>query len=355
LSFIGDIFGFGDKPKGTPGQVVDVTPPQFETLRQPLSTALSGAITGARQLNLSGFPSPTGPNVAPIASGESTLLNQILSSLTGPNPLASTSRDVLQQTLAGDFLRPGTNPFLQASIEAAQRPVIEAFNENVLPQLRSAFTQAGQTIQGEGSSPFGKALVQSGRDFTRTLGDISTRLTSENFARERALQQGAVGQAAAFSQGELQNLISGLQTQALPRLIEQRGIEAGTQEFNNRLNLLLQVLSLATGATAPGTVVIPPTGAPAQAPSDLGGTLQGIASILPFLSFCWVAREVYGADNPKWLVFREWMLTQAPKWLRLAYLKHGERIAAWLRGKDVLKSLVRRWMDTKVRHMAWQE
>jgi hypothetical protein len=171
-----------------------------------------------------------------------------------------------------------------ASIEAAQRPVREAFQEQVIPQLRSAFTQAGQTIQGDGSSPFGKALVQSSRDFQRNLGDISTRLVSDNFARERALQQGAVGQATAFSQGELQNLVTGLQQSALPRFIEQSGIEAGTQEFNNQLNLLLQVLSLASGATSPNTQVIQPTAAPAESGFDIGGTLQGIAAIAPFVA-----------------------------------------------------------------------
>jgi len=34
------------------------------------------------------------------------------------------------------------------------------------------------------------------------------------------------------------------------------------------------------------------------------------------LVICWVAREVYGADNPRWLEFRTWLLTQAPAWFR---------------------------------------
>lgn len=270
MGFISDIFGGRE---GTAGQVIDVTPDEFTALRDPISKALSGAITGTNPLNLAGIPQGPQPNVAPLGETEGDILNRITQSLLGPNALSGASRDILQKTLAGDFLRPGSNPFLGATITAAQRPVTEAFKELVLPQLRSTFTRAGQTIQGEGSSPFAKALVQAGRDLTRNLGDIGTRIAGQNFQTERARQQAAVGQAAQFSQGELQNLVTGLQTSALPRLIEQRGIEEGTREFQNRMNLLLQILSLATGAASPTTAVIQPT--PGTAGVDIGGLLSG--------------------------------------------------------------------------------
>jgi len=280
LGAVGSIAGpllAGDGQPGTPGQVVDTTPSQFTALRGPLANALQGAFTGSNPLTTAGIPTQGGPNVAPLGGSEGDILNRIIQSVLGQNPLAQGSQNVLQQTLSGQFLDPSSNPSLAANISAAQRPVIEQFNESIIPQLRSAFTQAGQTIQGDGSSPFGKALVQSSRDFQRNLGDISTRLVSDNFSRERQLQQGAVGQATAFSQGELQSLVTGLQQSALPRFIEQSGIEAGTQEFNNQLNLLLQVLSLASGAASPNTQTIQATGAPAQSATDFGsiGTAAG--------------------------------------------------------------------------------
>jgi polysaccharide export outer membrane protein len=61
--------------------------------------------------------------------------------------------------------------------------------------------------------------------------------------------------------------------------------------------------------------------------------------------FCWVAREVYGADDPRWLVFRAWLLTEAPGWLREAYAAHGEELAAWIHDKPVAKALVRGLME----------
>jgi hypothetical protein len=65
--------------------------------------------------------------------------------------------------------------------------------------------------------------------------------------------------------------------------------------------------------------------------------------------FCWVAREVYGVDNPKWLQFREWMLTKASDNLRNFYTEYGERIAESIRNKPKIKSIIRKWMDSKIK------
>jgi hypothetical protein len=86
-------------------------------------------------------------------------------------------------------------------------------------------------------------------------------------------------------------------------------------------------------------------GAIAAAPMTGGTSLAG-----KFLG-CWVAREVYGEDNPKWRIFREWLTFCAPKWFYNLYVKHGERFAAWLKGKHVLKGIIRHWMDGRVETM----
>ncbi|MFM9059747.1 MAG: hypothetical protein ACKOSQ_11605, partial [Planctomycetaceae bacterium] len=63
---------------------------------------------------------------------------------------------------------------------------------------------------------------------------------------------------------------------------------------------------------------------------------------------CWVAREVYGAADPRWLVFRSWLLADAPAWLRDAYIAHGETFAAWLHDRPAAKAAVRSLMDRVV-------
>jgi hypothetical protein len=78
---------------------------------------------------------------------------------------------------------------------------------------------------------------------------------------------------------------------------------------------------------------------------DFAGGL-GAAAIT---KYCWVAREVYGIENPKWLMFRAWLLNDAPSWFRNLYIKHGERFAKFISNKPVLKTIIRKWMNTRIK------
>jgi hypothetical protein len=60
---------------------------------------------------------------------------------------------------------------------------------------------------------------------------------------------------------------------------------------------------------------------------------------------CWVAREVYGVHDSRWLAFRQWMVWQAPAWLQTLYLERGEAFAAWLHDRPAAKAVVRLAMD----------
>lgn len=63
---------------------------------------------------------------------------------------------------------------------------------------------------------------------------------------------------------------------------------------------------------------------------------------------CWVAREVYGPANMRWLLFRRWMLNEAPAWFRDLYLEHGAAVADWLRDKPRTKKVLRVLMDRAI-------
>ena len=63
---------------------------------------------------------------------------------------------------------------------------------------------------------------------------------------------------------------------------------------------------------------------------------------------CWVAREVYGTENPKWLYFRSWLLSDAPDWLVRLYQEHGEDFALWIHDKPALKDGIRVLMDRAI-------
>jgi len=93
-----------------------------------------------------------------------------------------------------------------------------------------------------------------------------------------------------------------------------------------------------------------------------GFSLLGVQTVqtfnrLPFgfnpnSGFCWVAREVYGADDPRWLLFRAWLLTEAPHWLRDLYAAHGQDFAAWIHDKPLVKAAVKVLMDRAIAGLA---
>jgi len=66
------------------------------------------------------------------------------------------------------------------------------------------------------------------------------------------------------------------------------------------------------------------------------------------MGMCWVAREVYGIDNPKWLMFRSWLLQDAPGWLVSLYANYGEDFAAWVRDKPTIKAGLGWLMDRAI-------
>jgi hypothetical protein len=84
---------------------------------------------------------------------------------------------------------------------------------------------------------------------------------------------------------------------------------------------------------------------------SLGGAGIGAAGLLGAgLLRCWVAREVYGRMNPDWLTFREWMVNEAPAWLRDIYIKYGQQFADFIKDKPRVKWFIKLWMDSKIKH-----
>lgn len=201
-------------------------------------------------------PNPTGttaaPLTAPMAPGETDVYNQLLTSLgqaqPGGTPEASTA---LNDTLSGKYLTPSANPFLAAAIQAAQKPVMDNFTRTIVPQLLSRFTGAGQEVQGNGSSPFAMAAANAANDLEQNLGNIGAQMSYQNYGQERQNQVGAISTANSLTNDNITRMVTGLQAAALPRLIQDMGIQRGITAFNNRVQAMLEALRIAVGASAP--------------------------------------------------------------------------------------------------------
>ena len=179
------------------------------------------------------------------------------------------------------------------------------------------------------------------------LGSEQAMLGADRaYALQQAAQQGGVTAASLGLIGFGQTP-SALQFGAQQQGISQGQMGTGPKLFdpNAGINLALQ------NAANLGNYQAATYGARAGAQGAIvGGLFQGLGQAAG--AVCWVAREVYGEDNPKWMMFREWLLTKAPDWFRNLYIKYGERFAAFLRTRPSLKRLIRKWMDSRIKTLA---
>jgi hypothetical protein len=61
---------------------------------------------------------------------------------------------------------------------------------------------------------------------------------------------------------------------------------------------------------------------------------------------CWVAREVFGEGDPKWMQFRGYMLHDASPEFRAFYLERGEGVAKQIKDLPEVKILIAHLMDS---------
>lgn len=80
----------------------------------------------------------------------------------------------------------------------------------------------------------------------------------------------------------------------------------------------------------------------------MGGGMGGMGGGMGGGMMCWVAREVYGAADPRWLLFRTWLESDAPPWLHNLYAAHGESFAAWIHDRPMVKLGLRTLMDRAI-------
>jgi hypothetical protein len=174
-----------------------VTTSQIDPALRPF---LTQGLERARELFLTGpqptfFPGQT--YVAPSAQTEQALAQQEALA-TGAQPTLQQAQQAYQaslgqigQTAAGGFLQ--GNPYQQAMLAAATRPLTQQYGEQIVPGVASLYSRAGRY----GSGAMERALGGATEAYGRALGDVSANIVGQDYARERGLQQQAqMGQAA---------------------------------------------------------------------------------------------------------------------------------------------------------------
>lgn len=113
----------------------------------------------------------------------------LLSLVQDPSFLAATkaANENVIKTASGDYIDPSKNTALQGAIEATNRPIIQSFQESVIPGLNSAAIAGG----AYGGARNGLALGRASQGLADTLADKDAQIVYQNYATERGYQNQA--------------------------------------------------------------------------------------------------------------------------------------------------------------------
>lgn len=278
-----------------------------------------------------------------LATGNISSLNlrdSLLSQIGSTNPLLQASADsILSQLRLGGKLDAETQAQVtKTALEKGGTAGISGSGANrglvardlgltslqLLQSRQQAGLSAGSLLSQDLASRAGLAMNAYGQD-------SNTALNIASLIDRRALPDSGI------NSGSLVDLVVGQNNSQNQAYATRAGIQA--QNTNGVTSILSNLIGTAGGLTAAGL---------AGAFSPVSTPLTNAAGAGSSLVICWVAREVYGRHNPSWLLFRRWLLEDAPRWFRNLYIRHGEWFAEFISDKPRLKEVLRRWMDTRI-------
>ena len=223
-------FGGGSSKSKTSSDPIDMNP--FQSLRPGFSKVLESLFQSG------GGPEYSGPLVAGMEDGERR-------ALAGSEAIAfdPARKQLIDETLRGRYLpgQEGANPFLNASIEAAQRNLMEQGSRLIGRNIPGQAVLAGHRVGSGGSSAFDRARSVAEVGVMDRVADIGKVMQQQAYESERGRQTATI----ALSQQEIDTMTKNLQNQGLPRLIADLGIERGRDQFNKRLQALFQAIGMA--------------------------------------------------------------------------------------------------------------
>lgn len=217
-------------------------------------TAPGGAISPFT-VNGQASNSPNNPLVAPVTGAQASTLGTI--GQTGTN-LPSTMAPAFNAV--SNFLNPNfasnlaTSPQTAAAVNAAITPIQQQFRTQTEPGLVGQSTQAGQRTQGsggQGSSAFDQAFSAAQGNEQATEAATAGNLVNAAYQTGVNINANAPSMLTGLTSGEVSNLVSTLNAQALPQMTQQYGITQGLSLYQQQLSTLMQALGLGGQVSQP--------------------------------------------------------------------------------------------------------
>lgn len=202
------LFLTGKQPTYFPGQTyVSPSAASSEALAQQeaLARQQNPLLQQAQQAFLGGLTSQSKatPLYQNIYGAASTQPGADIYQQAAQGQFGNMATGQLANIAGGGYLN--SNPYQQQMMQAATRPLQQAFSEQVLPGISSLYSKSGRL----GSGSMERALGSATESYGRALGDVSSNLAGSQYQAERQLQQSALGQLAGVSAQDIQTRLAG--------------------------------------------------------------------------------------------------------------------------------------------------
>lgn len=238
------------------------------------------------------------------------------------------ARMKVQRHFSGGPEGPGLNAKVKA--RAAARGMSENPAADTMLQ-RSGFQEGNMLYdmavkQAMEEANFAEAGRQTWLGSTQNLAGLKPSFS--NYGSTTTREYAQPNPAAQGIQGLLGNMAGTGSTgfDSLDSIMDMFGGGSGigdpdSEEGGGDMDWLASALGFAASPAGQGAI------------ASTGGAIASLAGM-----FCWVASEIFGGmDHPKTVACRYYIGEIGPKWFKVFYMKHGERIAGFIKDKPLLK------------------
>lgn len=235
---------------------------------------LTQAYNQAKNIYSQGAPGYyPGQTTAPMSGYTEGALDSMFNRGLQGSPTVNAAKQMTTDTLQGNYLN--SNQYLQGAINAAQQPLIQNWQNTVMPGLDSMYSSAGRYGSGAQDASHQQAASTLGQQ----LGNISSQMSYQNYGDERARMMQAGLMAPSLAAQDYADIGSMLQAGQGFDQFNQGMINANIDKFNylNNApwNYLNDYVGLLNGAVGGATTT---TGTQGSSTGGIGGALGGALS-----------------------------------------------------------------------------
>lgn len=179
------------QPSGT--SVVQSNNSPWSGVQPHLTTGLEKAEDTILNKPVQYYPNST---VVPFSPQTENALSMTENRAMTGSPIMNQAKTEVGNTLGGNYLN--ANPHLDQAVNAAARPVVQNFQDTIMPGIQSGFSKAGR--YGSGMQAYQQR--KAGEGLNRQLSDMAGSMAYQNYNSERDNMLKAGLLAPTFAQAD---------------------------------------------------------------------------------------------------------------------------------------------------------